>query len=827
MPLIRLGRISKTILFGHKQVTDAKADLKSSVDSYCQAVGNVHVRISIKMYELVRGLRDLQAEETVIQKAADKSFVVPYQQNPHFIGRTKLLQMLREKLLAKIPNRFNHRIALQGMAGVGKSQCALAYVYENKDCYKRIYWISGESRASLLLGYQKIANDAKLAVVNGTNPAEIADLVFSWLRQQPSWLLVVDNLDDIKVADSVLPENGPQTHTILTTRDRNAAGIPAESLEVDILGMDDSIALLSVISGCTSQSNLGELERIVMELGYLPLAIEQAAAYVREVTGDFSSYFHEYQRNRKTLNRWVSKGNRAYPHSVATVLSLLFRAVQRSNRQAARLLQLLSFLNPNGTLIEFLQTGRETLGNDLQTMFTRLSDMAIVLLELEKSSLIKWDRSNKTILVHRLVQTIIRDDMTDEELNTTEIVILRLCDKSFPDTITTNTLPLCRKYQDQVLEPLLNTTVRTLEAANVKERIGKFLETDGKYHSAECLFEKAYQIRSELQGTENPETFTTLLHLAGVHWHQGRMAKAAQLEEQVIEGRKRILGNEHRDTLAAMNNLALTYRALGRLEDMLRLQEEVLEKHTKILGEEHKATLTVMNNLSWAYREQGRVPDAIRLQEKVLKTRTKVLGEEHPFTLTIKHSLALSYRDQGRMTEAAKLQEEVLNMRVRFFGEDHPYTLAAMLNLALTYWDQGRMKEAAELEEAVLDRRIRIFGSDHVDTLTVMHNLGSTYRDLGRLTEAGTLQELVLEKRRVILGGDHPDTLKTMHTLARTYSAEGRFADASKLEEEAVEKRRTLLGDRHPDTVRSLEHLAEVHGFLNPKDEDMAILGCK
>ena len=484
------------------------------------------------MYELVKGLRDLQAEETVKHETVDNSFVVPYQRNPHFIGRARLLQMLRENLLTETTNRFNHRIALQGMAGVGESQCALAYVYENKDCYKRIYWISGESEASLLSGYQKIANDAKLSVVNGANPAEIADFVFSWLAQQPSWLLVVDNLDDIKVADGLLPENGSQTHTILTTRDRNAAGIPAESLEVDILGMADSIALLSVLSGNASQSNPEELERIVKELGYLPLAIEQAAAYIREVTADFRSYFEEYQRNRRKLHRWVSKGNRAYPHSVATVFSLLLGALRRSNLQAAKLLQLLAFLNPNGTLIEFLRTGRETLGNDLQKMFADLSDMAIVLLELEKSSLIKWDRSSKTISVHSLVQTVIRDDMTDEELNTLENVILRLCGKSFPDTITTNTLPLCRKYQDQVLEPLFNTTVRTLEAANIKERIGKFLQTDGKYHSAEGLFKQAHEIRSEIQGKENPETLTTLLHLARVHWHRGQMADAVKLEEE-------------------------------------------------------------------------------------------------------------------------------------------------------------------------------------------------------------------------------------------------------------------------------------------------------
>src|SRR5580704_16370349 len=89
-------------------------------------------------------------------------WIVPYERNARFTGRTGFLGTLREKLLDQAAKSFNHRIALYGMRGIGKTQIALEYVYANKQNYERIYWISAVSQASLLLGYQKIAKVAKL-----------------------------------------------------------------------------------------------------------------------------------------------------------------------------------------------------------------------------------------------------------------------------------------------------------------------------------------------------------------------------------------------------------------------------------------------------------------------------------------------------------------------------------------------------------------------------------------------------------------------------------------------------------------------------------------
>ena len=112
------------------------------------------------------------------------------------------------------------------------------------------------------------------------------------------------------------------------------------------------------------------------ELGCLPLAIEQAAAYVREVTWSFTSYYAEYLKNRKKLSQWVPAGNRQYVCSVDTAWSMSFKVVRNNNPSAAQLLHLFSFLNPDGIQIDFLLDGAEALAEDLQQVLSSQSDMA-------------------------------------------------------------------------------------------------------------------------------------------------------------------------------------------------------------------------------------------------------------------------------------------------------------------------------------------------------------------------------------------------------------------------------------------------------------------
>jgi hypothetical protein len=301
--------------------------------------------------------------------------------------------------------------------------------------------------------------------------------------------VVIDNLDDINIATGFLPQIGPHQHTLITTRNPNSRGLPAEGLEVPLLDAADSVDLLSTLSNITIIANSiesGQAVRIVRKLGYLPLGIEQAAAYVREVAGDFGSFLDDYHKNHTHVHEWTGQGNRTYAHSVATTWSMSFNIVRKNHRQAAELFQLLSYLNPDGVLIDFLQAGVKALPDDLQALVSSRIEMSKALIELEKFSLLKWNRLTKTLLVHRLVQTVVRDEMSDADSLMFRTAIVDLCDKSFPREWTNENRKMYRDYVGQVMEPLLSLQgVRTKKLASVMYLVGMFLREDGKINDSE------------------------------------------------------------------------------------------------------------------------------------------------------------------------------------------------------------------------------------------------------------------------------------------------------------------------------------------------------
>ena len=362
--------------------------------------------------------------------------MVPYQRNELFIGRKDLLSQLFWQLCESKQYQYNHRVALYGLGGIGKTQTALAYVYSNRASYDSIFWISGINQASLFSDFRRIAILTKCDFDNiNTDPFHYVKKVHDWLDTQTSWLLIIDNLDDIDVINGFLPTNGHKKHTLITTRNPNSAGIPAQGLEVPLLGPTDSLNLLSTLSriAITADSpGREQANQVVKELGYLPLGIEQAAAYVREIAGDFATFLNDYERNRRDVYQWIPQGNRSYPHSVATTWSMSFNIVRSNNSQAAELLRLLSFLNPDGILIDFLQSGAEALQEALQKLMSNRIDMSKALIELEKFSLLKWNRLSKMLLIHRLVQTVVRDEMSDADLIMFRTIIVNLCDRSLP-----------------------------------------------------------------------------------------------------------------------------------------------------------------------------------------------------------------------------------------------------------------------------------------------------------------------------------------------------------------------------------------------------------
>ena len=572
------------------------------------------------------------------------------------------MEQLRTKLSSSQPETYNHRVALYGMGGVGKTQVATEYVFKYRAHYRSVFWLSAATQADLQIGFQQIAKEVHCANDTEKDADAVAKAVLQWLKHKSSWLLVIDNLDTISVVHGYLPElNGDDCHVLITTRNRDATGIPAQGLEVEVFDSSHAVDLLLLRSSGTKQSQpeiRSQATEIVKELGCLALAIEHAAAFIRQ-SSTLSQFMDMYSKSRKEFLEHLPTQNHTYPRAIAATLLMSFNKVEEDNEDAAKLLILFSFLNPDGILLDFLQDGHKGIKEPLRSLISTPFKFGKALGKLGEFSLIRQSNDGRTIAIHRLVQTVIKDHIGHDLAREFAGLAISLCLMAFP-RFAEDHRQLCRRYQTQVDGPVQSLFhLNTEEIAAMSLRLALFLDADGKTSVAEQFERVAVKVRTELFGTDDPRTLTAMNNLAATYQSLGQAQEAAELHKKVLEASQRKLGMEHPNTLTSMNNLAEMYRSLGQPQEAAELHKKVLETRQRKLGMEHPNTLTSIFNLAYTYWASFHREEAISLYEAELTGCRKCYGDLHQETVNSRKNLIAKYREVGRLEEANRLEEEL------------------------------------------------------------------------------------------------------------------------------------------------------------------------
>ncbi len=235
---------------------------------------------------------------------------------------------------------------------------------------------------------------------------------------------MIDNVGDTAVIQQYLPNRAINRHTLLTLRNPNILEIPAIGVKVNVMKSGESVQLLlrrwkSGPDAVYSEAKRLEAAEIVKELGYLPLAIEQASAYIREVSKDIAKYLPHYRKNKPKYYSRAPKGSWFYEMTVATTWKLSFAEIKANNDGASKLQELFAFLNPDGILLDFIDAGKEGLNTDLRRIVEEEEELDEALSELERFSLIEWqaNQAGKHIKIHRLVQQVTKDGLDETQKN--------------------------------------------------------------------------------------------------------------------------------------------------------------------------------------------------------------------------------------------------------------------------------------------------------------------------------------------------------------------------------------------------------------------------
>ena len=658
-------------------------------------------------------------------------FTVPFPPNPFFTGRKEELDGLQKTLDA------SGIAALTGLGGVGKTQTAAHYAHQHRQDYPYVLWVRAESAEALFVDLTQLAQRLELPEREAKEQSVIVEAMLRWLDRQGRWLLVLDNVEDFAVIRELARmANADGRHIIITTQQRAMGGIgkqrltpmeqeqgaellllragrisgfeqkagpsahPARSGERAGLGRDDSLMLLGA-----DANQLAPARQISEEVGGLPLALDQAGAYIEETGCGLDDYLTLLKQRFDELAK--RRGGLDSDHlSVAATFETSIEKLgkpkdpkDRSGPAAAELLNAAAFLPPDAIPEEVFTEGAAQFGPVLQAAASDALKWNEAIGAAFKFSLLERNPQKKTLAVHRMVQAVARSRMSAEERRSWAEQLVRAVDAAFP-YVEFAVWDKCER-----LTPSAQAC-----AALVDE----------------------YQLSS----TEAAR----LLNQAGYYlWHRARYAEAEPLYRRALAISEKSLGADHPTVAIRLNNLAELLRVTNRLAEAEPLMRRALAINEKALGPDHPTVAINLNVLSLMLQDTNRLGEAEPLMRRALAIGEKTLGPDHPSVATRLNNLARLLQDTNRLAEAEPLMRRAIEIFEKAYGADHPNVATSLNNLATLLYDTNRLGEAEPLMRRALAINQESLGPEHPSTVTVRNNLAALLRQMGKSAEADKL----------------------------------------------------------------------------------------
>ena len=661
-----------------------------------------------------------------------KVWNIPNTRNPFFTGREQLLALLHKRLSTARTAALIQPQALYGLGGIGKTQAAAEYAFRYGDEYTHVFWMWAATRETLVADFVTLAELLDLPEKEEQDQPRMVAAVKRWLAAHEDWLLILDNADDLPLAQDFLPTRH-KGYILFTTR-AQAAGAIAASVEVEQLNLEEGTLLLlrwAKLLDMDSPLDHAQAadrtvaERIVREMDGLPLALVQAGAYVEETGCSLADYHHLYATHHKDLLARRSRLLLDYPDTVATTWSLSFLLVEQANPTAADVLRLCAFLAPDAIPEELLTRGAAELGTipgaEARDPF-KLNEALDV---LRRYSLVRRNGSTNTLSIHRLVQTVLKESMDQETQRAWAERTVRVVNAAFPEA-KYDTGANHQSYLPHVQECatlIIQYHLHFPEAARLLYQAGAFLYSHGFYPQSQSLHQQALAIREQVFGSDNSVVAESLNVLAILSRLQGDYQQAEEFHQQALTIREKTLGSEHPATVESLNNLGVLYRTQGKYEQAEPLLKQALSINEQSLGSEHSDTLITFINLAKLYAEQRKYEHAEPLLQQALAAFERVLEPGHPL---IAHNLNLLARlayEQGNYERAETLWRQSLALLEKTFGPEHPATAERLNDLAELSVAQGRYTQAQSLCQRAISICEKRLGPEHPDTIAYRKHL--------------------------------------------------------------------------------------------------------
>ncbi|HVQ70416.1 MAG TPA: tetratricopeptide repeat protein [Bradyrhizobium sp.] len=657
-----------------------------------------------------------------------KPVVLPYPSiGGLFKGRAKFLRGLNESL-----KRGGHAAivcyALHGLGGIGKTRAAVEYAWEHQDEYNALLFVVADTPEALRRNLAALASVLMPKLDTNDNSARLQAVV-DWLKTNPGWYLILDNVDTKLALAEVERFLGALSggHVVVTSRLANFSG-NFQPLELDVLAIDDATAfLLARTEGRrrATADDEAKARAVARELGQLALALEQAAALTAKRRLTFGQYLERLRSRGDEVLAWFDETVTGYPRAIAVAWQT---SVAQLSKDGQRLLERLAWLAPEK--IPELLLDVPIPGSEAESSRDALDDIAAY-------SLVTRDAEGPYFLIHRLVQDVTRRSLSAQTAHDRVNETLGWIDVIFDGDSTD-----VRNWE--VLEPLVPHARAIVEYAakieilkptsKLMNQIGIFLQARALPHEAEPLFRRALALDEQRLGADHPHVAIDLITIADLLRLTNQPVEAESLIRRAIAIDERHFGPDHPEVATDLFALARRLMDSNRMSEAEPLVRRALSIREKHFGPHHPAVAIGVNNLAQLLRTIGQLAEVEPLMRRAIAIDEGVYGPNHPNVGRHLGNLGAFFQETGRFAEAESLKRNALEIDEKNYGSLHPNVAVRLNALAILLAATDRISEAEPLARraaAIFIQFGKRTGHSHEHMETVLNNYASVLEVMG------------------------------------------------------------------------------------------------